>query len=484
MVGEQGGRKPDSGKRGPKTGKPPGKTRKWYPAKKPRSAAPPRPAPPQPSGMAARKLAVALIEGVLGRSQSFDEAFSAAEKAGLVAPLEPRDRAFARLVAATVLRRQGELDALIGAFLEKPLPGRTGALNSILLAGAAQVAMIGTPAHAAISLAVDQTRADRRASRFAGLVNAVLRKVAAEAQDRLPAMDRTALNIPEWMLVRWREAYGDETARGIAEASLQEATLDLTVKADAAGWAEKLGGTLLATGSVRLTGGGRVDELPGFAEGAWWVQDAAAALPARLLGDVTGKSIADICAAPGGKTAQLAAAGAIVVAVDRSEDRLTRLNENLARLGLAAETVAADAATWQPGRAFDAVLLDAPCTATGTIRRHPDILRLRRSGDIAQLADIQKRLLAHAASLVRPGGTLVYCTCSLEPEEGPAQVASFLAAHPGFERVPIAAAEIGAAADWISPEGDLRTLPCHVVPGDTSGTGLDGFYAARLRRRE
>lgn len=432
--------------------------------------------------MVARQLAVAVIDGVLTRRQSFDEAWKAAQGAGLVDGLEARDRAFARLIAATVLRRLGELEGLIGSFLQKPLPPRTGALQSILLAGAAQVAMIGTPAHAAISLAVDQTRADRRASRFAGLVNAVLRKVAAEGAPRLAGMDGVAANVPEWMSRRWALAYGADTARKIAVTSLDEAALDLSLKADAAEWAGRLGGTLLASGSVRLAGGGRVEELAGYSEGAWWVQDAAAALPARLAGDVAGREVADLCAAPGGKTAQLAAAGARVTAVERSEERLDRLRANLERLGLGAELVAADATTWEPGRTFDVVLLDAPCTATGTIRRHPDILRLRREGDIAQLADVQRALLAHAAGLVRRGGTLVYCTCSLEPEEGVRQIAHFLAAHKEFTRVPVTASEVGGAAEWITAEGDLRTLPCHGVPGDAGGKGLDGFYAARLRR--
>lgn len=434
------------------------------------------------AGMAARRLAVAIIDGVLARRQSFDEAWLAASKAGF-ADIEPRDRALARLIAATVLRRLGELEALLAAFLEKPLPARTGSLPSILLAGAAQVAMIATPPHAAISLAVDQAKADRRAARFAGLVNAVLRKVASQGPELLAAMDGVAKNIPAWMLERWQTAYGAETARRIAEACLEEAALDITVKADADGWAGRLGGAVLPTGSVRLAPGGRIEDLEGFSEGAWWVQDAAAALPARLMGDITGRVVADICAAPGGKTAQLAAAGAKVVAIDRSEERLARLRNNLVRLGLDAETVAADAADWSPGRTFDAVLLDAPCTSTGTIRRHPDILRLRRASDIAQLAEIQKRLLWNAATLVETGGTLVYCTCSLEPEEGPVQIEQFLAAHSEFARAPIEPGEAGILGDWITPEGDLRTLPCHRLAGDADTKGLDGFFVARLVRR-
>jgi 16S rRNA (cytosine967-C5)-methyltransferase len=212
------------------------------------------------------------------------------------------------------------------------------------------------------------------------------------------------------------------------------------------------------------------------------VQDAAAALVARVAGDVAGLAVADLCAAPGGKTAALAAAGAHVTAVDVSATRLDRLRENLKRLILAAEVVEADAAAWSPGRAFDVVLLDAPCTATGTIRRHPDILRLKRPEDVGRMAELQRRLLAHAATLVRPGGLLVYATCSLEPEEGEQQIEAFLAAHPDFQRLPIAAAEIGAEPEWINANGDLRTLMFHVkqLPADLSG--IDGFYVARLRR--
>ena len=265
-----------------------------------------------------------------------------------------------------------------------------------------------------------------------------------------------------------------ETARRIAEASLAEAPLDLTLKpgttADAQAWAEKLGGTLLPTGSVRVTAHGRIEDLPGFADGAWWVQDAAAALVVRLAGDVAGRSVADLCAAPGGKTAQLAAAGAQVTAVDASAARLSRLRENLARLHLQADVVEADAATWSPGRTFDVVILDAPCSATGTIRRHPDILRLKRAEDITRMAELQQKMLAHAATLVAPGGLLVYATCSLEPEEGERQVAAFLAARPEFARETIAPASIGADPAWFTPAGELRTL---AVPSaaETTSTG-------------
>jgi 16S rRNA (cytosine967-C5)-methyltransferase len=248
---------------------------------------------------------------------------------------------------------------------------------------------------------------------------------------------------------------------------------------------------VLPTGSVRAIVHGPVPQLAGFEEGAWWVQDAAAALPARLLGDVSGFTVADLCAAPGGKTAQLAASGAQVVAVDRSESRLKRLRQNLARLDLTAEMVAADAAQWRAGP-FDAVLLDAPCSSTGTIRRHPDIPWVKREADIAALAALQRRLIARAAELTKPGGMLVYCTCSLEPEEGVDVVRDLLSNNSNLRRRPIAAAEIHAieslepenleVGQWLTADGDLRTLPCHLGDPDSRMAGLDGFYVARLQR--
>jgi 16S rRNA (cytosine967-C5)-methyltransferase len=275
--------------------------------------------------------------------------------------------------------------------------------------------------------------------------------------------------------------YGAETAHAIAGANGNEPALDLTVKNDPDHWASTLGGRVLPTGSVRAQVHGPVSQLPGYADGAWWVQDAAAALPATLLGDVRGRAVADLCAAPGGKTAQLAAAGARVVAVDRAPARLERLRQNLSRLQLPAETVAADVTQWRAGP-FDAVLLDAPCSATGTIRRHPDIPWLKSEGDIAALAGLQRRLIAQAAELTKPGGLLVYCTCSLEPEEGVEIVRDLLERNPSLHREPVAPAEVYGHAEWLTPDGDLRTLPCHLPDPDSRMAGLDGFYAARLRR--
>lgn len=453
-----------------------------------------------PAGLAARELAVDLILAVLREQRPFDEALAKLLGRPANARLEARDLGLARAICANALRYERPLNRLLSGFIEKPLPAKHGRISAILLAATVQLLLLQTPPHAAISLAVEQTRRTRNASHLAGLVNAVLRKVSALSAD---AVDRAALAkeaMPDWLMRRWRAAYGEETAEAIAVASLREAPLDLSVKdaAKAPELAEQLSAVQLATGSLRLTdASGRIEDLPGFEEGTWWVQDAAAVLPPRLLGDVKGQSIADLCAAPGGKTLTLAAAGARVTAVDISPARLARVSENLQRLKLDAECIEADAADWSPGRTFDAVLLDAPCTATGTIRRHPDILHLKRDADVDALAVIEGHLLDHAATLVRPGGLLIFCTCSLQPEEGEQQAFRFLAQHPGWEAIPIEPGEAGIMAEWITAEGFLRTLPFHSPPrapvgpesrdvgskgAEAATAGMDGFFTARFRR--
>lgn len=421
----------------------------------------------------ARGLAVAAISAVLHDGRSLDSAFDSLAASAPFANLEPRDRAFARLIVMTVLRRKGELQEVVSRFLQKPLPSKSGNIWPILLSAAAQLLILETPPHAAISVAVDQTRHDRRSAHFDKLANAVLRRVAEQGAEILASLNVPEQNMPVWLLKRWREAYGPDLAHKIALASLEPATLDISVKRDPSLWAEKLGANMLPTGSLRLQAAGRIEALEGFQEGAWWVQDAAAALPAKLLGNISGLRVADLCAAPGGKTAELAAAGANVTAVEISPARRQRIDENLTRLGLTASIVEADATTWQSDQQFDCVLLDAPCTATGTIRRHPDILHLKREQDIADLAKLQQKLLARAIELTKPGGKIVFCTCSLEPEEGVAQITRLLSSRPDVTREPIKDGEAGISADWITQDGDLRTSPIH---------GLDGFYAARLRR--
>jgi 16S rRNA (cytosine967-C5)-methyltransferase len=438
------------------------------------------PAPADPPGLAARRIAAEILEAVLRRYRPLDEQLEERAHPAL-ATLADRDRALVRALVATVLRRLGTLRHLLGRLLERGLPADAPRVESALLIGTAQILWLEVPDHAAVDLAVRLVQADRRDARYAGLVNAVLRRVARDGVGELAGLDTAALDTPDWLLARWLRNYGADTARAIALANGREPALDLTVKDDAAHWATALGGRVLPTGSVRVPAHGPVASLPGYDDGAWWVQDAAAALPARLLGDVRGRSVADLCAAPGGKTAQLAAAGAHVVAVDRAPARLDRLRQNLARLQLAAETVTADVTQWQAGP-FDAVLLDAPCSSTGTIRRHPDIPWLKREADIAALVALQRRLIARAVELTRPGGLLVYCTCSLEPEEGIDVIRDLLEHEPRLRRRPITAAEVGGLAELISPDGDLRTLPCQLADSDPRMGGLDGFYSARLER--
>ncbi len=428
-------------------------------------------------GLAVRRIAADIVDGVIRRHRPLDESL---DNTGELNSLDARDRALARALTSTVLRRLGSLRHLIGLFLERGLPPQAPRAETVLLLGAAQILFLDVPDHAAVDLAVRLAQADRHAARFAGLVNAVLRRVAREGGARLAALDAAVFDTPEWLLARWTATYGADTAHAIAAANGREAALDLTVTSDAEAWAAKLNGRVLATGSVRIVGHGTVAALPGFAEGAWWVQDAAAALPARLLGDVRNRRVADLCAAPGGKTAQLAAAGAHVTAVDRAPARIGRLAENLARLSLAADLVCADVAEWTAEQPFDAVLLDAPCSATGTVRRHPDLPWRKSDGDIAGLAGVQRRLLEAAVALTRPGGTLIYCTCSLEPEENENIVAGLLARDARVRRAPVAASELFGRDELIGKDGDLRTLPCHFADTDSRFAGCDGFYAARL----
>lgn len=432
------------------------------------------------AGLAARRVARDVVADLLGKSRGLAlEDALAQHRAGL----DPADAALARAIATATFRRLGFLRAALAERMSQGLPEGQPRLLALLATGAAQIIDLDVPDHAAVDLAVRLAKADPQSRHLSGLVNAVLRRLAREG-DAVQRGDPLDANTPAWLARRWRAAYGEETARRIAGAHLEGAAVDLTPRSDAADWAQRLGGAALGLGSIRLTDiRTPVTELPGYAEGGWWVQDAAATLPTRLLGVRPGERVADLCAAPGGKTAQLAAAGAEIVAIDRSDARLERLKGNLRRLNLSAETRVADALDLPEDEPFDAVLLDAPCSATGTIRRHPDVAWTKRESDLARLAALQTRLLDKAAALVRPGGRLVYCTCSLEPEEGEAQAASFLARHPGYERVAVSREELGGHAELIDANGDLRTLPCH-LDGDLPSRkgGLDGFFAARFRR--
>ena len=447
--------------------------------RRPGAAAPVKPAPlpvpvkkanrPPPAN--ARQVALDVLDAVLGEPhRAFDEAFEAHPK---LERLQLRDRAFARLLVTTVLRRLGQIDKVVAPLLrfrpkERPV-------ETMLRLGVAQLLFLNTPPHAAVGETVRLAAA--RYGRQAPMLNAVLRRVASLGPGALEGQDAPRLNTPKWLWDSWAAAFGELTAREIAEAHQLEPPLDLTVPRDAEAWASQLGAEIIAGGTLRRRAGGLVETLPGFEEGAWWVQDAAAALPVGLLGPVRGLKVADLCAAPGGKTAQLCAAGAEVTAVERSPKRVEYLAGNLARLGMTPEIVTADVNEWQPAGLFDAVLLDAPCTATGTIRRHPDIPWTKVPGDVARLAEAQARLLQTALRLVRPGGTLLYAVCSLQPEEGEQRIEALLA-EGGAVRVPVQRGELRGLEARIDALGQVRTLPCQMA---ASG-GLDGFFIARLRR--
>jgi len=439
----------------------------------------PRTSPqPEVPGLAARRIAADILDGVLRRRIALDELFSGKSAHPGLPALAERDRALTRRLTATVLRRLGTLRHLVGGYLEKGFPSDAPRAETSLRLGAAQIIWLEVPDHAAVDLSVRLAQADRRAARYAGLVNAVLRRVA---QNGISTQSDVSRDTPDWLLKRWTKTYRADKARAIAGANGHEPALDLTVKSDAESWAERLRGRVLPTGSVRTLAHGAISLLPGFSEGAWWVQDAAAALPVRMFGDIRGMNVADLCAAPGGKTAQLALAGANVTAVDRSPGRLSRLRENLSRLSLDANTVAADALEWEANQ-FDAVLLDAPCSSTGTIRRHPDVPWLKSEADLSVLTTLQQRLLDRAVGMLKPGATLIYCVCSLEPEEGEEQVAGLLARDTRMARKAITAQDVFGRAEFVTADGDLRTLPLHLPDADPKWAGLDGFYAARLTR--
>lgn len=417
------------------------------------------------AGLAARAAALDLLAAALSRRAGLDEGLNHPA----LAALSPRDRGFARALAMATLRWLGPIDAALQARLQKAPPER---VVHILRLGAAQLMALKTPPHAAVGATVDLAAADKSGQAMKGLVNAVLRGLTREP----PPEPAPEAFVPPWLYARWRAAYGADAADAIAAQVQAEPATDLTTKDGADDLVAELEAEVLPGGTLRAGLKGEVSTWPGFSDGRWWVQDASAAIPARLLDVKAGETALDLCAAPGGKTLQLAAAGASVVAVDKSEGRLKRVRENLARTGLKADVVAADAAEWRDARTFDAVLLDAPCSATGTFRRHPDVLWIASPADVPKLAGLQARLLDSAARRVKTGGRLVYSVCSLEQEEGEGQIAAFLARMPNFALDPIASGEGGSPAQSLKPDGSLRILPHHV----TGGT--DGFYAARLKR--
>lgn len=423
------------------------------------------------AGLAARAAVQAILSDVLRTKRPLDAAFDR------LGSLPARDAGFARAIAGETLRRFGQIEDLIRHFVPKsPSPHKSGPTLEILYAGVCELLFLDVAPHAAVDAANRLAQDDSKAMHFKPLINAVLRRVAREGRAYVEAQDAPRLNTPDWLWARWATAYGEDTARAIAGAHARPAPVDLVLKDKA--HVARLGAEILFDDVARLADSSRIDELPGFAEGHWWVQDAAATLPARLLGDVAGRTVIDLCAAPGGKTMQLAARGANVIAVERDAARLTRMRDNLQRTRLSATLVESDVRDFRPAAPAPFVLLDAPCTATGTIRRHPDLPWIKGASDVTYCEHAAAELLAAAADMVAPSGLLVFAVCSLEPEEGALQVENFLRLRADFRREPVTAQDVLGNDAWISAEGDLRTLPCHLA---TQG-GMDGFFAARLRR--
>ncbi|HEY6579233.1 MAG TPA: transcription antitermination factor NusB [Rhizomicrobium sp.] len=428
-------------------------------------------------GMGARAAAHRALSDSLRRKKPLDSALDVAIS---MRGLSERDSGFARAIASETMRRFGQLDDLVRQFVpQAPSPHRAGATLEILLAGACELLFLAIPAHAAVDGANRLAAADVKAVHFKPLINAALRRIAREGASVLEKQDAQRLNTPDWLWTRWCETYGETTTRAIARVHVLIPPLDIVfLRAGDHSFPDAVEKKELPGGMTRLQHAGNVEVLPGFAEGEFWVQDFAASLPARLFGDVHGRRVVDLCAAPGGKTAQLVSSGADVIAVERDEHRAGRLAANLERLKLDAKLVIADARDFQPEKPAPCVLLDAPCSATGTIRRHPELPWIKQPGDVAACADVAHELLEAAAEMVAPGGVLVFAVCSLQPEEGVEQIAHFLRRHTEFLRAPIASEELFGLAECISPEGDLRSLPCHLAELG----GMDGFYAARLTR--
>ncbi|MCH2094288.1 MAG: methyltransferase domain-containing protein [Rhodobacteraceae bacterium] len=413
----------------------------------------------------ARQAAVELLEQVLGHDRLLSEAMTGDRWTSL----PPEIRAAAQRLALDTLRGLERADRILKPFLKKPPPSKV--MNTLRL-GAVELST-GGAAHGVVNDCVDIVARGMRTRPMKGLVNAVLRNVADKGPTEWPIL--RVPRLPVWLRAPLIEAWGREAVTAMEAAQFRGAPVDLTAKTDAEAIAKALGGTLLPTGSVRLAGPAQISALPGYDSGDWWVQDAAAALPARLLNARPGETVLDMCAAPGGKTMQLAATGAKVTALDLSASRLTRVEDNLNRAQLTARVIQGDAFDHADGP-YDAILLDAPCSATGTIRRHPDLPHARRGEAIGDLIALQAAMLDHALTLLRPGGRLVFCTCSLLPDEGECQIDDALLRHPGLLVAPAQAQ--GIAPDWRTAEGGIRLRPDYW----TDLGGMDGFYMAVLQK--
>ncbi|MCJ8509861.1 MFS transporter [Rhizobium lemnae] len=456
---------------------------------KPQGRSAVRPSRPSPAtqdakpGLDVRVAASKILAAVIDKHTPLDGMLDAGHGNPVYRALSDADRALCRAIINATLRHLPRIEAALAGMLDKSLPEGARALQHVLTTAAAQILYLDVPSHAAVDLAVEQANRDPRNRRFAKLVNALLRRMVRE-RDAILEDGRDISPMPAWFLKRLAAAYGPETAKEIAESQLTPAPIDLTVKSNPENWAKRLNGRLLSTGTVRLAAfDGAIPSLPGFENGEWWVQDAAASIPAQLFGNVQGKRIADLCAAPGGKTAQLVVRGAKVTAVEQSANRAKRLAENFGRLHLDAEVIHTDLFAFEPDELLDGVLLDAPCSSTGTTRRHPDVLWTKGVSDIEKLAALQAKMLRHAITLVKPGGLIVFSNCSLDPLEGENVVRDLLAETDTIERVPVLKADWPGLEDAINELGEFRTSPAMLPAQDGYAGGMDGFFACILRRR-
>lgn len=437
-------------------------------------------------GLSSRQAASKLLSAIIDKKTSMDGLLDLKGGNPAYLNLSDQDRLLVKATLLSTLRNYQIIEKFIDHLLEKPLPTGAVSLRHILRIGAAQILYLEVPDHSAVDLAVEQANIDPRNRRFANLVNAILRRMAREKEKMLPKLGEKTAMLPDWYAKKLSKSYGFNRARKMMQLMSQPAPVDITVKSDADLWADKLGGTKLTDWSVRLDKlDGPLQSLLGFEDGDWWVQDLAASLPARLFGDLNGKRVIDLCAAPGGKTAQLILAGAEVTALDRSKSRLNRLNENLDRLKLTAQTEISRMEKYQTEDLFDMALLDAPCSSTGTIRRHPDVVWTKDEGDISYLADVQKGLLDHAITLIKPGGVIIFSNCSLEPEEGEDMITQYVADNQDkVEIEPIDSSLCLGFQSAITEDGFIRTTPDFSLNEDDQLQGADGFFAARLRKKQ
>lgn len=448
-------------------------------------------------GLIARQTVATIITRVLDDGRGLDGLLDTRHGPAPYRVMSPVDQNLVRAIATTVFRHRGEIDYALGKVMDRKPPKRAKHLIHTFYTAAAQILFMDVPDSAAVDLAVTSLRNDERSSRFAGFGNAVLRRLSKEKEtllSQLSPLEKSRLNTPGWMWKRLRRDYGKEQAGAIITQHMLESVLDVTLtsseKPNLEQWAETLGGVALSTGTIRTAKRDKVATWPGYEDGKWWIQDAAAALPAHLLGDIAGKDVLDLCAAPGGKTAQLASAGANVTALEKVASRFARLRQNLDRLNLKAKLTEGDLLEWQPEKLFDAVLLDAPCSSTGTIRRHPDVQWAKSDAIVEELAALQLSMIKRSADFLKPGGVLVFANCSLHRAEGEDLVAQLIkiSDQTGLVLQPLSADDVFGLSQLITGQGTLRSLPCHLEgveapEAETSGEkfkGLDGFFAAKF----